>query len=246
MKYLIGNWKMHTTVPEAVALAGRLEDAVGDAARAGKSLETVVVCPPFVALTAVRDVLDDRTLRVGAQDCHWEDAGAHTGEVSAEMLRDVAEFVLLGHSERRAAGEDNDQIAKKVAAAARAGLTPVLCVGEPNPDDVATQHAEEELRAGLTELDANSDHHLLVAYEPVWAVGSGKAAESKHVGEVVTHLRSVLAELGHGPAEVLYGGSVTRQNASEFAAVDGLDGLLVGGASLNPGEFAGIIEGVAS
>lgn len=246
MKYLVGNWKMHTTVPQAVTLAGKLEDAVEDLGRGGRDVPEVVICPPFPALTAVSDVLAGRTIQLGAQDCHWEDSGPYTGEVSPVMLADLAKFVIIGHSERRRAGERSETIAKKVAAAARHGLAPILCVGETAPDDVATQHAEDELRDGLAELDAESKHHLVVAYEPVWAVGTGNAADANHIREVAAHLRSVLAELDHAPASLLYGGSVTRDNAAQFTEIAELDGLLVGGASLDAAEFQGVAEAMAA
>lgn len=245
MQYVIGNWKMHETVPQAVALAGKLEDGLDDLALAGKGLPEVIVCPPFTALSAVGDILNGRTIVLGAQNCHWADEGAHTGEISAPLLKELVRFVLIGHSERREEGETDELVARKLAAVVRAGLTPVLCVGEKEPTPEAARHAAEEVKKGLAEVDPSVVQSLIVAYEPVWAVGTGKPAQVEHVREVITHLKDELDDLGLDDVPVLYGGSVTKENAESFTEIDNLDGLLVGGASLDEKAFISIVNAAA-
>lgn len=244
MQYIIGNWKMHTTVSESVVLVGKIEEGLEDQYKSSGTLPTVVVCPPFVSLTAVTDVADNRVLKFGAQNVHWEKEGPYTGEIAAPMLKGLVDYVIVGHAERRAVGETNEQVARKVAAVVGAGLTPILCVGEPEANDVATEHCEEELREGLANVDPSSIKKLIVAYEPIWAVGTQSTAEEVHIAEVVGHLRTILDELSATRAHIIYGGGITRKNVEALVAVNGLDGLFVGGASLAHDEFLGIIDTV--
>lgn len=244
MHYVVGNWKMYTTVPEAVALAGRIEDGLADAAIGGAELPQVVICPPFIALSAINDTLDGRTVALGAQDAHWEAHGPYTGEISPVQLKGLVEYVIVGHSERRAAGETDTIVAQKVAAVVQAGLTPILCVGETEASPEAEQQTLAQLRSGLSELDPSMVESLLVAYEPAEDIGNGRPAETGQVTEMVAALHSELADL-KADASVLYGGSVDKDNVKDFVDIPKLDGLLIGGASLSDQQFISIVAKVA-
>jgi triosephosphate isomerase len=244
MKYVIGNWKMHTTVTEAVALAGTLEDGLRDQVQGGIEAPEVVICPPFVSLTAVRDILDQPLLKLGAQDCHWEPEGAHTGEISAHMLAGITEYVLLGHSERREAGETDEQVAKKLKAAVGAGLRPVLLVGEQSKDASATKQAVQQLERGLAELEPGELEGLIVGYEPVWDIGGEQAADVQHTIGVAEQLREQGEKSGVRDISVLYGGSVTADNVGALTHVAELNGVLVGHHSIVAKDFLSIIEQV--
>ncbi len=240
MQYVVGNWKMHLTVPEAVALAGRIEDGLAHLAAGGVDLPRVVICPPFTALSAVSDVLDGRTVALGAQTSHWADHGAHTGEISPEQLKGLVEYVIVGHSERRAAGETDEVVARKLAAVVRAGLIPILCVGETEASPDAEKHTLAQLRAGLADVDPSLLESLLVAYEPAEDIGNGRPAETGQVTEMTAALHSELSDL-KADAAVLYGGSVDQDNVEDFIKIPKLDGLLVGGASLSDQQFIAIV-----
>ncbi|MBI2911167.1 MAG: triose-phosphate isomerase [Chloroflexi bacterium] len=244
---IAGNWKMHTTLPEALALAAAL----------GPGLERVtkvesVVCPPFVSLAAVADALRGSPVGVGAQDCYSEDKGAYTGEVSPAMLAGLCQYVILGHSERRQyQGETDDLINRKVVAALRHSLRPILCVGERLEENEAghtSEVVERQIRRGLQGIADPAG--LVVAYEPVWAIGTGRSATGAQAGEVAGLIRRLLGELWGANAaaatRILYGGSVTAANIDEFAALPDIDGGLVGGASLRADEFVAIVERTAS
>ena len=245
MHYVVGNWKMHLTVPEAVALAGRIEDGLTHVAGGNGELPQVVICPPFTALSAVGDVTDGRTVMLGAQTSHWAEPGPQTGEISPEQLKDLVRFVLVGHSERRAAGETDEIVARKLAATVQAGLTSILCVGEREAGPDAEKYTLQQLRAGLAEVDPSTVESLLVAYEPAEDIGNGRPAEVGQVTEMVAALHSELADLKAEDAAVLYGGSVDMDNVKDFLDVPGLDGLLVGGASLSDQQFISIVTQVA-
>lgn len=242
MRYVLANWKMYPTVSRAVSLFSTIQRGLQERAR---SLPTVIVCPPFPALPALADILDRRLLRLGAQNCHWEAEGPYTGEVSATMLAGLVDYVLLGHSERRAAGETDEQIARKVAAAARAGLTPVLFVGEDEPTDAAVQQAEQRLVRGLAEVDPGGCD-VLVVYEPTWAVGADAPADTGHVREAVAHLKKRLTELSAGEGTIIYGGSVTADNVGRFIDIESLDGVGATRACLDEREFLRIVDRVTS
>ena len=245
---VVGNWKMHTTLDEARALARSVRARLGDDPGA-----TCVLCPPFIALSAVADELAGSAVATGAQNLHPESQGAFTGEVSAMMLRGLCAYAIVGHSERRRLfGEDDAFVARKVAAALGAGLVPIFCLGETLDERDAGSAFDvcaRQLRAGLSGLDASALARVVIAYEPVWAIGTGRAATTEAVQEVMGVLRTELRRLSASAAEVvpfLYGGSVTADNVASFAALPEVDGALVGGASLRAEGFAEIAERVAA
>jgi len=245
-RYLIaGNWKMHKTVPEAVELAK------GIAAETNGSLNEVAVFPPFTALETVADAVDGTKLAYGAQNLCYEDSGAYTGEVSGGMIADIgSEYVIVGHSERRTLfGETDEIVAKKVAAAYRNGLKPLLCVGENAEERKAGQTNKKiagQLKTDLFGVAPEEAKKLVVAYEPLWAIGSGTPATAQDAREVCLFVRNVLNDIfGEDTARhirVLYGGSVSEKNAAEFKNAGGIDGVLVGGASLDVDRFASIVR----
>jgi len=242
-RYLIaGNWKMHKTVSEAVELAKEVVEETSG------TLNEVVMFPPFTALESVAEAVDGKAVGYGAQDLCWEDSGAFTGAVSGSMIADIGcEYVLVGHSERRTIfGENDEVIAKKITAAYRNNLKPMLCVGENIAEREAGKTNEKiagQLRADLAGLKAEEAKKLVVAYEPLWAIGSGHAASAADAQEVCLMVRNVLTEMfGEEVSRhirVLYGGSVKDTNAAEFK-INGIDGVLVGGASLKAASFNGI------
>ena len=213
-----------------------------------------VVCPPFTALLAVQALLEGSDIGLGAQNVYWEEKGAFTGEVSPAMLKELCRYVIIGHSERRTLfGETDETASRRVRAAASVGLTPIFCVGETLQEYEAQRTAEvvkRQVMQGLTGLDKGFATRLVVAYEPVWAIGTGKASTAESAGRVILeNIRSPLTELfGAQVAEsirVLYGGSVTAANAAEFFASPQIDGALVGGASLKPDDFVAITKAAA-
>ncbi|MDQ3887212.1 MAG: triose-phosphate isomerase [Actinomycetota bacterium] len=243
MKYVLANWKMYTTLSQDVEIFTKIQRGLLD--RAQSDLPRVIVFPSFPSLPVLAKILDRRVLRLGAQNCHWEAAGPYTGEVSPTMLTGLVEYVLLGHSDRRAAGETDEQIAKKVRAAATAGLTPVLFVGEDQPTDSAIGHAEQRLTLGLAEVD-HGMHDVLVVYEPTWAVGADAPADAGRVREVVAHLKKRLTELGARRTEIIYGGTVTADNVGQFLGLDILDGVGATRASLDEHTFLRIIDQITA
>ena len=247
------NWKMHTTPADAGELARTI------AARTRVSGVVRVICPPYVSLAVVRDALadDDPDVAVGAQNVHHELQGAYTGEIAAPMLAGIATWVIVGHSERRRdAGETDELIGRKLGRAIDAGLRPILCVGEQLADREAGRQdsvVDRQLRgafAALSTLEGGGPAAirragLVIAYEPVWAIGTGRNASGADATAMAAAIRMTLADLGHGSAAedipILYGGSVTSANIGEFFAEPAIDGALVGGASLKPDEMAGIV-----
>ena len=244
MGYLLSNWKMYTTVREGLEWFRAVQPALEDRLGAGGDSPTAIVCPPFVSLMAMREVADERLLRLGAQNCHWEREGPHTGEVSAPMLAGLVDYVLVGHSERRAAGETDEQIARKVVAGAEAGLTPILFVGEDEPSGDALQQTESRLIEGLHRLELEK-HRPLLVYEPTWAIGSERPADPEHVGGVVEQLKARLEDLGLSGPEVIYGGTVSADTVEQFAAIEALDGVGATRAGLDPAEFILIFDALA-
>lgn len=241
MKYVLGNWKMTPTVPESVALAGRIDDTIRGSFGEGE-LPEVIIAPPFTSLTAVHDVLDEHTLELAAQDCHWEDHGSFTGNVSARMLQGLVHYCLVGHGDRRRAGEKDADIARKLAAIVRHDLIPILYVGEEDANEIATTTVEEQLRAALEDVAVADLKELLVVYEPGWA--GVVPADAEHIGEVTQHIHAVLAELSV-PGKVLYAGSVNPETVSQILDASGLDGVSVGRASLDEKQFSLIVTAVA-
>ena len=243
-KMIAGNWKMHKTVSEAVELA---EDIVMET---NGTLNEVVIFPPFTALETVADAIDGKHVGYGAQDLHWEDKGAFTGAVSGAMIADIcAEYVLVGHSERRTIfGENEKIVASKIIAAYRNGLKPMLCVGENLAEREAGKTARKinmQLKSALGVITAEDAENLVVAYEPIWAIGSGKAATPEDALEVCTLIREKIGKIFTPDiarkVRILYGGSVNEKNAASFN-LSGIDGVLVGGASLKADTFAAIVR----
>ncbi len=241
-----GNWKMNTTVSEAVVLVKEMRDELDRLGGVEK-----ILCPPFVSLVAVKEALASTSLKLGAQNMYFVEKGAFTGEISPTMLVGLCEYVILGHSERRLYfHEDDEQVNKKVGAALKAGLIPILCVGE-RLEEREEGRTEEviatQLRGALA--DITNPGELIVAYEPVWAIGTGKAASGLQVNDTVKFIRQVIAQrYGSevaGGMRLLYGGSVTGANIGEFIAQPEVDGSLVGGASLKPQDFISIAEQTA-
>ena len=240
-----GNWKMHNTIAESVSLA----QAIKDATTAVKNGE-VIVAPPFTALHSVAETLKGSPIQLAAQNMYHEDKGAFTGEVSPLMLKDAGcAYVLVGHSERRKYFmESDEQVNLKVRKALATGLKPIVCVGETDGErnsGVTEAVVNRQVRKGLAGVDIDKINHLVIAYEPVWAIGTGKVATSEQAGDVHDFIRRLLVEIyGCAAADVriLYGGSVTKNNIAELIAIEDIDGALVGGASLKPEAFLGIID----
>jgi triosephosphate isomerase len=242
--FVAGNWKMNKTIAEARELVANMAPAL----REFKSVERVL-CPPFMALFPVAALLQGTDLGLGAQDMHWEAKGAFTGEVAPGMVAEFCKYVILGHSERRTYfGETDETVNKKTMAAHTAGLIPIVCVGETLAEYEAKRTSDvvsRQMREGLKGLDPAFAPTVVVAYEPVWAIGTGRAATAEAANTVVKDvIRPALAALyGEQTAQavrVLYGGSVTAANAAEFFAQPDIDGALVGGASLKVEEFVAI------
>jgi triosephosphate isomerase len=247
---IAANWKMNTTPADAGELAAAI------AARTQEPGVVRVICPPYVCLATVRDALAGKGVFVGAQNVHHEAAGAYTGEISADMLKGLATWVILGHSERRRDQLESDEvIGKKLGRAIASGLRPILCVGEVLAEREAGRAVEvvaTQLRGALAgkPMDALLSGGLVIAYEPVWAIGTGRTASSNDASTMAEAIRSTLsAGLGWGDAAeqvpVLYGGSVTSANIAEFLGEHSIDGGLVGGASLKPDEMAGMVASAA-
>ncbi len=246
-KFVCGNWKMHKTVAETTALVGELRAALGDLA--GKV--DVAIAPPFTALAAAVDAARGSGIEVAAQNVHWEKQGAFTGEVSAPMLAEVGcRHGIVGHSERRQLfGETDEGVRKKVGALLAAGVRPIVCVGETLAEREAGRTLEvvdRQVRQGLAGLSADAFAALTLAYEPVWAIGTGKTATAAQAQEVHAAIRKILRELASSAADqirVQYGGSVKPENAAELMAQPDVDGALVGGASLKAADFVAIVKG---
>jgi triosephosphate isomerase len=244
-----GNWKMNKTVGEAA----RLVDEMLPGLQAVKGVEKLL-CPPAMALMPVAALIEGKSIGLGAQNLHWEKEGAFTGELSAGMVAEFCQYVIIGHSERRSLFDESDlAVHRKLAAALATGLRPVLCVGETLEQNEAGRAAEVlsgQLRAALEGVSINSAEALVVAYEPVWAIGTGKAASPEPINTLLRNVvRPTLAgllgdELAAG-IRVLYGGSVNAANAAAFFAQEEIDGALVGGASLKAAEFIAITQAAA-
>ena len=248
-KIVAGNWKCNTTVPSGVELA---EAVMKTVAENGDPEVQVVVCPPFVHLTKVVESVDNRRVQVGAQNCGAKAKGAFTGEVSAEMVKSTgAAFVILGHSERREYyGETSATLNKKLFQVFAQGLTPIYCCGEPlSVREAGTQndYVKKQLEETIFQLSDADFRKVVIAYEPIWAIGTGKTATSAQAQEMHAFIRNAVAEqFGTETAEettILYGGSCKSSNARELFANPDVDGGLIGGASLDPADFLGIING---
>ena len=240
--FVAGNWKMNTTTTEAERLVLEMIEKID-------SIEGVekVLCPPFISLVAINMMLQNSSVKMGAQNMHFENEGAYTGEISPLMLGELCEFVILGHSERRwYFGETDEIVNKKVKAALTNKLKPILCVGERLAENEAGKTEEvvtRQVTAALSGIEPV--YNLVIAYEPVWAIGTGKAASSEQAAATIQFIREVLVKLWNKSIaqdlRILYGGSVTGANIAEFISHPEIDGALVGGASLKVEEFTSIV-----
>jgi len=267
---IAGNWKMNTTVSEAVALVREMHGGI----HAGAHVERVVcppglclgdleagldaitnvekvICPPFVSLNAVKAIIKGSSIKLGAQNLYFEEKGAYTGEISPPMLAELCEFVIIGHSERRQYfNETGDIVNRKVKAALKFKLKPILCVGEKPEENEAGKTKEvigEQLKSSLAGVKSGGD--LTIAYEPIWAIGTGRAASGEEANETIGFIRQNLERLYSKDMaqkmRILYGGSVNADNTAEFMAQPEIDGALVGGASLKANQFLSIIKQAA-
>ncbi|MFC1908652.1 triose-phosphate isomerase [Chloroflexota bacterium] len=244
---IAGNWKMNTTVNEATELVKAMLSELN-----GVSDVEKVICPPFISLAAVADIIKGSSIKQGAQNLFYVEKGAYTGEISPTMLTGLCEFVIIGHSERRQYfSETGDIVNKKLVAALKTHLKPILCIGE-NLDENESGKTEEviykQMESSLSEI--SSFDGLVIAYEPIWAIGTGKAATGEQANKTASFIRQNLARLYNTEIaedmRILYGGSVTAANAGEFLQQADIDGALVGGASLKASEFLNIIRQASS
>jgi triosephosphate isomerase len=242
-RLIVGNWKMNFTPEEAVSYTETLEAKLPTSAHT-----TVVICPSTISLYPVRQALKTKNLGIGAQNIYFADSGAYTGETSATMLIGIAKYAIIGHSERRSMGEYDKLIAKKVAAALRNDIIPILCVGETLDErhhDLSTKVVMDQLTSDLHDLTASDVAKIVIAYEPVWAIGTGEFAVPDQVTPMVSAIRSTVEDLygeeGGVGIKVLYGGSVNPDNSMSYLKVEGVDGLLIGGASLVEADFSRIV-----
>ncbi len=239
-----GNWKMNKTAEQAKALVTELLPGLKAAVKVER-----VLCPTFTCLSTVYELVKDTNIGLGAQNLHWEASGAYTGEISAGMVKEFCDFVIIGHSERRQYfGETDETVNKKVKTAQASQLLPIVCVGETLAENEAGQTKEvvtRQLRGGLAGVEINDPAKLVIAYEPIWAIGTGRAATAQDAQNVCALIRVELASLfGKENADamrILYGGSVTGANAAELFGMPDIDGGLVGGASLKP-DFIAIVN----
>ncbi len=242
---IAANWKMHKTAVETASFCREIRQREEQF----KDIE-VLICPPFTALSAAASELRGSMVKLGAQNMHWEPKGAQTGEISAGMLKEFGvEYVILGHSERRhLMAEDNSRIRPKVEAAFQNSLKPILCVGETEDQrekGITEQVLEEQLSGALKDLDIDRPEDLVVAYEPVWAIGTGKAASADDAELAAQHIKKCLEELlpaGADKVRIQYGGSVKTENIDEFVSSPAVHGALVGGASLEVDSFSSLVE----
>jgi triosephosphate isomerase len=240
---IAGNWKMNKTADEAMDLVVEMIDDL-DAVEGA----TIVLCPPFVALYPLVDLVEQSSVMLGAQNMYSEEAGAYTGEISPVMVADLCDYVILGHSERRQYfGETDADVNQKVELAFKHSLIPIMCVGETLAQREAgatEQVVGSQLRLGLDGVPPHQAREIVIAYEPVWAIGTGRAATPQDANATIAYLRQSLRELYSvvvsGAVRILYGGSVTAVNVRDLMNQPELDGALVGGASLNPDEFVRI------
>ncbi|MFA5068809.1 MAG: triose-phosphate isomerase [Candidatus Omnitrophota bacterium] len=242
-----GNWKMFNTIKEAVELVSELKRGLGDV-----DFVDIVVCPVFTSLPDVREILIDSNIKLGAQDMYWEKRGAFTGEVSADMLRDAGcEYVIIGHSERRQYfHETNSDINKKINAALEAGLKPIVCVGETlkqREQDKTFDVIKDHVQNALAGIGADRVKDIVLAYEPVWAIGTGKTATPETAQQVHAYIRGLLEGMFSDDTakniRIQYGGSVKPDNIKELMNKQDIDGALVGGASLKADSFSAIVKG---
>ena len=242
---MAGNWKMNKTPADAPNLAQAIVDAVGT-----ESKVDCVLCPPYVALAAVKHVLQGSNVALGAQNLHWEASGAYTGEISAPMLQGLVEYVIIGHSERRQYFAETDHtVNKKIQAALAHNLIPILCVGETLAQNRAGETrmvVSNQVEAALEGLSAEQVQSLVIAYEPIWAIGTGLAATAQEAGDTCGVVRVVVAQLYGRPVadntRILYGGSTNEKNIGEIMAQPDIDGALIGGAALKVESYSAMVR----
>jgi len=243
MPLIAGNWKMNTTVSEAVKLVNELRQGLDEIENVDK-----VLCPPFISLAAVAESIKGSSIKLGAQNLYFEEKGAYTGEISPLMLIELCEFIIIGHSERRQYFNETDEIInKKIKAALKVGLKPILCIGErleENEAGLTTKVVTKQLRSALVGIDDLSK--MIIAYEPIWAIGTGRAATGEQANQTVSLIRHNVSQLYDKETaqdlRLLYGGSVTADNATEFMKQPEINGALVGGASLKADQFLSIVK----
>ena len=243
---IAGNWKMNNSIPEAIELVNGLKRAL-----ANISEVDIVVCPTYIALSEIGDMLTESNIALGAQNIFWEPKGAYTGEISADMLKDAGcEYVIIGHSERRAYfSETNETVNKRLKCALAAGLTPIVCVGERLDEREAKKTFDvvgDHVTNGLAGLSNDEAKKTIIAYEPVWAIGTGRTATPQQAEEVHKFIREELAKIfgkdTAGSMRIQYGGSVKPNNIKELISEPDIDGALVGGASLKIDSFSEIVK----
>lgn len=245
-----GNWKMN---PKTVGEAKKIFLAIRDGIKKQKHQLDIVIAPPFPYLSELERLSPSKRIELAAQDIFYESQGAFTGEVSLPMLKSVGvTYAIIGHSERRAMGESNDEIAKDIAAAVKYGVTPIICVGEKKRDSSGNYFTtvENQLNSALSNIPKNKMSKVLIAYEPIWAIGTGNHATGEDIEEMRLFIQKVLTDLcgrtTAGKIRILYGGSVKKVNAEEILMMSNVDGFLIGGASLRPKEFIEIVKITAS
>jgi len=245
--FIAGNWKMNTTLMEAVDLVNEMKKPLDKFENVDK-----VICPPFISLAVIAEILMDSSVMVGAQDVYFKEKGAFTGEISPAMLVDICKYVIIGHSERRQYfGETDETVNKKVRAVLDAELKPIICVGE-NLDQNKAGETENVVTNQIKKAldDINYSPSIVIAYEPIWAIGTGMAATGAAANATIKIIRNTIADIYNGRAaqdmRILYGGSVTAANIGEFIKQSEIDGGLVGGASLKATEFISMVEQAAS
>lgn len=244
-RVIAGNWKMNTTLDEAVELVSEMLYELDQVENVEK-----VICPPFISLARLKELFLNTSIKLGAQDVYYQEKGAYTGEVSPLMLADLCQYVIIGHSERRQYFcETDDIINKKIKAATYYGLKPIMCVGEnleQNKSGSTEKIIREQMTKGLSCLESPS---ILIAYEPIWAIGTGMAAAGEHANRVMALIRAIYSDLfgteAAGTLPILYGGSVNAENIDEYLSQPDIDGALVGGASLKPPQFISIVKRAA-
>jgi triosephosphate isomerase len=243
---IAGNWKMNTTIEEAVALVGNLLKELDKIDNVEK-----LVCPPFISLRAVSEIAAKSSVKVGSQNMHYEEKGAFTGEVSPLMIKDICSYVIIGHSERRQYFNDDSYINSKIKAAIKYGIAPILCVGEKaeeNQQGKTNEVLERQLEQALTGID--DIVNLVIAYEPIWAIGTGISASGKQANQTIDLIRQKISSLYNKQialnVRILYGGSANADNIAEFMCQPQIDGALVGGASLKPEQFISMLKQTSS
>ena len=243
---IAGNWKMNTTVQEAVTLVKNMLrdlDAIQNVEK--------LLCPPYISLSAIKEIISGTSIKLGAQNMYFKEKGAYTGEISPVMLKDLCTYVVLGHSERRQYFSETDKLINdKLKSALQFGITPILCVGESleeNEKGKTQEIVTKQVKAGLAEVE--KDNGVVIAYEPIWAIGTGKAATGKQANDTIAMIRSILHNMWDSKSadttRILYGGSVTGENIAEYIGEPDIDGALVGGASLKKDDFIAITRRTA-